>query len=131
MFGFNEPTFLVAVLTIGFFVIGCTYATEANRNLMANIMWGIFLGGSGFSSLVRSIGNARYPQHADMFAFLDNVLFEVTTLLMISWIVGVVLGLVMEQRRKHQRQQYKKAFPHVDFKEGESIDESLRKYVES
>ncbi len=88
----SESMFLAALLIIGAGIVGYWHAKRYGRDSGANAMWIILFVGFLFAALVKSWGVARYPQHTAIFRELDDMLFWVTILVVISWLLGAIIG---------------------------------------
>ena len=103
--------------------------SSAKRSALSALVF--FAGMFFIITAYRHLGGIYYPEHKEIFAAMDSKILGVSFIFFLVWMMGISLCGMLERRRTKERELYKKAYPNVEFKEGESIRDSLRKYVES
>lgn len=125
------PYVFIGLLAFASLFFGFTVTRGSGEKTAVTVGYSLFGGAAIITSVYKQTAVMFYPAQADIFVAMDNFIFTVAAELLVAWIIGLFVCGWVKRRQAHERELYKKAFPNVEFEEDRSINDSLRKYVES
>ena len=125
------PYVFIGLLALAAVFFGFMVTRDSGEKTAVTVGYSLFGGAAIITSVYKQTAVMFYPAQADIFVAMDNFVFMVAAELLVAWLAGLFMCGWVKRRQAQERERYKKAYPNVEFKEGESIRDSLHKYVES
>lgn len=122
---------LIALLALAGIFFGFSVSRDSGEKMAVTVGYSLFGGAVIITSVYKQTAMMFYPAQADVFVAMDEFIFMVAAALLVAWIIGMFVWGWVKGRQARERELYQKAHPNVEFKEGESVGDSLRKYAES